>query len=136
MPFVSVLFDNNLSPAWPRALKALSDSVKNVDDVSALRDRFDASSPDVAWLTGLAEDGNWAIISSDGFRKSDAEKPLMHKAGLSVFVLAPAWNNFHHWERTVQIIRWWPKIVEQAQLARVAVRVPWKTSSRFDSLRY
>jgi hypothetical protein len=130
------LFDHNLSPAWPRALRALSDTLKHVDEVVALRDRFEASSSDAIWLKALAEEGDWAIVSADGFRKSDAEKQLIHKAGLAVFVLAPTWNHFAHWERTVQIIRWWPKMVEQAQLARVAVRVPWKTSSRFDSLRY
>lgn len=132
---MNFLFDHNLSPGWPRALNALSASLDGVGVVVPLRDKFDVSATDEQWLTVLAEEGDWAIVSKDGFRKSDAEKKLIQRAGLAVFILAPAWSKFPHWDATVQMIRWWPKIVGAASLTTAALRVPWNISSKLDSIK-
>lgn len=81
---MNFLFDNNLSPVWPRALEPLSNLLDgdDVQSVVHLKDRFDRSASDEQWLAALAKEGHWAVVSSDGFRKSDAEKALIR---------GPAW---------------------------------------------
>jgi hypothetical protein len=110
-------------------------SLIDVEDVVPLRDKFDTSVTDEEWLSVLAGEGDWAIVSKDGFKKSDAEKRLIQRAGLTVFVLAPAWNKSPHWDATVQIVRWWPKLVDVASVTRAALRVPWNVSSKLDSIK-
>ncbi|WP_395699933.1 hypothetical protein [Aquabacterium sp.] len=130
------LFDANMPPSWPRAISALVvGKDARVSEVTHLRDKFDPSTPDEQWLRTLADEGDWVVVSKDGFKKSDGEKHLVHRAGLAVFVLAPAWAKQKHWECTVQIIRWWPKLVDTAALARAALRVPWNVTSKMDSIR-
>lgn len=130
------IFDANLPPGLPRAISALSVGIDSrVETVTHLRDRFHPSTADAVWLRELAGEGDWAVISQDGFGKSDIEKSLIRRAGLAVFVLEPAWCKQRHWEKCVQLIRWWPKIVGHAELASTAVRVPWNLPSKFRDLR-
>lgn len=130
------LFDANLPPGLARAVSALAVGIDpRVEEVAHLRDRFNESTLDHVWLRALATERNWAVISQDGFAKSDVEKALIRRAGLAVFVLEPAWSKEKHWEKCVQLIRWWPKIVAQADLSTTAVRVPWNTTSKFRELR-
>jgi len=75
------------------------------------------------------------VISQDGFSKSDVEKALIEQAGLMVFVLEPAWSRQRYWEKCLQLMRWWPRLVAQAESSSAAVRVPWNTTSKFRSLR-
>lgn len=130
------LLDANLPPTLARALHALSSGVDpGVDQVIPLRDKFAPDTKDPAWLSALAREGDWAVISQDGFNKSDIEKALIERAGLMVFVLEPAWGKQQYWAKCVQLIRWWPKILSIAALSTSAVRVPWNTTSKTRSLR-
>ena len=125
-----------MPPAWPRALAELgAPGTYRVSEVVHLRQKFGERTADEKWLTVLADEGEWAVLSKDGFKKSDAEKALIRRAGLAVFVLAPAWNKSPHWQATVQMIRWWPKIVETSHLTRTALRVPWNVTSKLEGIR-
>jgi hypothetical protein len=129
------LFDNNLSPTWPEALRALSRTLDHVDDVVHLRDKFSYDAQDDHWLSVLAAEGSWAVISKDAFNKTDNEKQLIRSSGLSVFMLAPAWGPARPWDSTVQIVRWWPHIVAIANRSKAALRVPWNIGSKLGSMR-
>lgn len=136
---MNFLFDNNLSPSWARSLNSLSKDKfdQKVDQIVALRDRFPVNSKDVDWLNTLGQEGDWAVISGDYFRKTKAERELIRQHGLSVFVLGKSWTDKHQfWPRTAQLIMWWPRIVDQANsVSNAAYEMPWKISGKFSQIR-
>jgi PIN like domain len=107
-----------------------------VSKVSHLRDLFPPNTPDLDWLNELAAEKGWTIISLDAFRKSaGAERKVIRESGISVFVLQPSWAAYPYWDKTAQLVRWWPRIVEQANLVEaIAMEVPWKLSGKFKQL--
>ena len=131
------LFDNNLSPHLARGIGELSrtdgDRVKTV---APLRDKFPPDTPDIQWLTQLDREGGWCTVSGDNFRKGDAERELVRRAGFTVFVLHKRWSNHPYWNKAAQLVLWWPHIVEQSErVTRSALRVPWRTSGKFEQIR-
>ncbi|WP_397412307.1 hypothetical protein [Polaromonas sp.] len=131
--------DNNVPPNWADCLSGASHSqfaASAVEDVVHLKTRFRADTPDIDWIDALAEDKNWTIISGDAFRKRNGvERKVLQKSGLSVFVLQSSWANYPYWEKTAQLIRWWPRIVDQANTVdRIAMEVPWKATGKFKQL--
>ena len=98
-----------------------------------LRDKFLHSTPDTEWLKSLGEEGGWAVVSADFFRsKGNAERELIRRYGLSVFVLNKSWHSHQFWPRTAQLLHWWPRIVSQANnIKSAALEVPWRTSGKF-----
>ncbi len=95
-----------------------------------LRTKFPEATADTVWLPKLLSEGDWAVVSQDYFKKSDEEKRLMLRSGLTCFVLEPAWGKAKYWEKSIQMLKWWPKLVQQAELATAAFRVPWNTTSK------
>lgn len=131
------LFDNNLPPALARGIGELSKNEPDVECVVPLRDRFPQAAPDALWLPELAHDGGWVVLSIDRFNKSAAERELLRRHGLTVFVLDRQWSR-PYWEQAAQLVRWWPKIVDVARLtSKSAMRVPWKftNKSTFEGIR-
>lgn len=108
----------------------------HVERVAHLRELFAPDTPDLVWIGELATQQGWTIISGDAFRKRNgAERKVLQQSGLSVFVLQPSWANYPYWEKTPQIIRWWPRIVAQANsVERIAMEVPWKAFGKFKQL--
>lgn len=109
-----------------------------LDQVVHLSQKFPVNTPDLEWLTSLgqAKGERWTIISRDAFRKQKgAERQVQRQYGLSVFVLQKSWASKPYWEMAAQFVHWWPRIVEQTCTTdRVAVEVPWSTSSRFTQI--
>jgi PIN like domain len=136
---LNFLLDNNLPPTWARALDALSlkqFEPGHVGKVIALRDEFPQNATDTEWLKALSQQGNWAVLSCDFFRKNKAEKELVRSSGLSVFVLPKAWSSQPHWTQTARLIEWWPKIVNQANsVDKACFEIPWRISGRFTQMR-
>lgn len=108
------LLDNNLSPHLARALDRLSEP-RGVR-VYAIVDRFDASAEDAEWIGELAADGDWAIVSQDRFAKGSLEKEALRSSGLVVFILARGWSKLRYWDKAAAIVRWWPRMLDQAEL--------------------
>ncbi len=131
------LFDHNLPPSWPKALKALSvGRLSEVEGVISLRDKFPTNTSDAVWLSALSEEKNWGDISQDFFRKRTGEWEVIRQRGINVFVLGKTWRSHEHFKRTAQLVLWWPRIVEQAsKVQNSAVEVPWRTSGRFIQIR-
>ena len=129
--------DNNLPPALARPLDELSSNSEiPVEKVIALRERFAPSTADEIWLAELAAEGEWNIVSGDNVRKSTAERELMRRAGFNVFVLQKSWSSQKFWQKSAQLLLCWPRTIDYSSKSqRIAARVPWKLSGKFEQIR-
>lgn len=131
---VKFLLDNNLSPHLARALNELCKRETPAVEVFALRALFPADTKDVDWLGKL--DSDWNVVSADNFRQSDAEREVIRKAGLNVFVLQRTWARQRYWQQAAQLVSWWPRVLAQAgTVTKSAYRVPWKAAGKFEQIR-
>lgn len=131
------LFDNNLPPSLARGVAELSKFDPVVEQVVPLKDKFAPNTPDVEWLGALAAEGGWAVVSIDRFKKTSAEREMLRRQGLTVFVLDPQWSK-PYWVQAAQFVQWWPRIIEVAKLtSKTALRVPWRITgkSTFEQIR-
>lgn len=132
------IFDNNLPPSLARGMAELSKFEASVEKVVALREKFDQRAKDEEWVAALVSEGGWIIVSCDQFKKTTAERELIRRSGLTVFVLDPQWAGRQYWDQAAQLVRWWPKILEVAKLtSKAALRVPWRFTHRstFEQIR-
>ena len=100
--------------------------------VMHLSDRFARNAPDLVWIPGLTADGPWAVLSVDKFKKQGGvEREALRQAGHMVFLLEQQWLKQTFWLQAERLVRWWPQIVYQTQLASGgAFVVPWRHTSR------
>lgn len=108
------IIDNNLSPLLAHALDKLAQP--DGHKIIALRDRFEPSTSDIEWITAIASERNWVIISQDQFSKKDGlEKEVIKRSGLTIFCLKKGWSNQKYWDKAHHLVRWFPKIAAQAE---------------------
>lgn len=136
---MNFFLDNNLLPNWSAVLSACSNDQFGpgvVGKVVHLRERFHASTPDTVWMGQLGNEKQWTILSGDAFRKANgAERKVLRAQKLSVFVLQPSWSSHTYWDKTAQLVHWWPRIVEQSAVVDgIAMEVPWLTRGKFKQL--
>ena len=108
-----------------------------VEHVLPLKDKFAGNTADIEWLGTLASEGGWAVVSIDRFKKASAERELIRRQGLTVFVLDPQWSK-PYWVQAAQLVLWWPKFLGVAKLtSKTALPVPWRVSgkSTFEQIR-
>jgi PIN like domain len=111
---VRFFFDNNLPPPIAKALDALTSAEGH--SVVHLRDRFPPDVTDVEWLTTRGQEGNWIIVSGDlRIIENRHERAAWLEGKLTAFFLKPGWMNQPLWIQAWHLIRWWPKIVDQAR---------------------
>ncbi|MDF9433009.1 PIN-like domain-containing protein [Chromohalobacter israelensis] len=108
---MNFFIDENLSPSLAEALNHLADLCKERHTVVPAR-KFNGGpgTPDLEWLERLQQEGDWAIISKDRFKKGDPERLAFEQAGITIFNLGKEWNRRKGWETAIQLIRWWPCI--------------------------
>lgn len=125
-----ILIDNNLSPHLARALAALSKP--HQIDVEHIRDKFKANTPDIEWIDALSADGGWTVISQDRLTRNPLEREALRRSGLIAFILAKGWTSLREWDKAWQLVRWWPRIIEQTGLVKggAAFDVPVRFSGR------
>ena len=105
--------DNNLPPAWAKALDALDDT----HTVTHLRDKFPPDVTDIDWIQALSGEGGWYIISGDmRISRNQHEREAWLRSGLVGFFLGKSWRSVKYWDQTWRFVRWWPNIVQQAEL--------------------
>lgn len=123
-------FDNNLPLRLARAVHELSFG----EDVEVihLRDKFPANTPDLVWIDALAAEGDWVVISQDRLIKNPLEKEALRTSGLIAFILVKGWSKYKYWEKAVQMVRWWPRIIEQAGMVTggAVFEVPWRVTGK------
>lgn len=129
--------DNNLPRALAHALNALS----KPDDhsVSHLKDRYSADTQDTVWINDLSKEGGWVVITHDKLNKG-LEREALRQAGLLVFFLDKSWNDHKFWEKAHNLVKWWPRIMEQAGGIQggAAFKVKWKFSGKgmFEQVKF
>jgi len=126
------MLGNNLPPALAAALSHLSTGQWGGDhQVSHLRDRFPANTPDTEWITALSREGGWTVVTHDRFNKG-LEREVLKRADIKVFLLDKSWTHQKFWAKAENLVRWWPAIVEQAERIRggAAFRVRWRFSGK------
>lgn len=128
--------DNNLPPALARALNALCEHQSH--SVSHLKDKFLPDVADELWIEALSKEGEWVVITHDNLNKR-LEREALRRAGLLVFFLDKSWRDHKFWDKAYQLVRWWPRIVEQSEGMQggAAFKVPWNFSGkgRFEQIR-
>jgi hypothetical protein len=133
---VKFFVDNNLPPALAHALNALS--IPESHSVIPLKDKFSRDTADLIWIGGLSTEGDWIIITHDNLNKG-LEREALRQAGLLVFFLDKSWKNHNFWEKAHQLVRWWPRILEQADGIQggAAFKVSWNFNGkgRFEQIR-
>lgn len=112
-------FDNCISPAIVRSLAPLCEKEFAKDILVHLTQEFPAAADDVDWLSVLAEQGEWTIVSGDErISRSPKEQEAWLSAGLTTFFLAPGWTNQLLWDQATGLIKAWPTIREAGARAR------------------
>lgn len=128
---MNFLLDNNLPAALAKALAALSIAEPDVERIVHLTELFAPATEDLVWIPGLSDHGaDWYVITQDKFRKSKgAEREALKRYGHTTYVLDASWVNFPYWAKAVQLVRWWPRLLEHAHLTKGGVyRVRWTYS--------
>lgn len=123
--------DANISLHLAHALNELSRPEGH--PVYHLTDKFPADTSDIKWVTDLAADGRWSVLTQDrAMARHRLEQEALRRSGLIVFMLARAWNSQQHWNKAAALVRWWPRLVEQASLVQggAAFEVPWGFSGK------
>lgn len=81
----------------------------------AFSDRFSPSTLDATWTTQLAQEKGWAIVALDPAISNNPHKLEAWKlAGVTTFILHPAWLGMTGWVQAQQIVKWMPRIIEKA----------------------
>lgn len=131
------MFDNNLPPALAYAINQLSKrEFDGQHEIFHLRDRFSQNTPDAQWIEALSsQKKTCAVITRDKLDKG-MEAYLLRNSGLIVFHLDQGWDK-KFWNQSVNLIRWWPSIVQQAKKVSggAAFRIKWHFSGKFEQLR-
>jgi predicted nuclease of predicted toxin-antitoxin system len=128
-------FDNDVSIRIARAIACLSEA--EGDTVVHMTDKFTADAKDLTWLPALANEREWIIVTADSqFRRKAGEREVFRKARLTTFILASGWMKLRLWEQAALLVRWWPKIRDQARLAEsgAAFEIPQRNSGGFRPL--
>nr|WP_239056750.1 hypothetical protein [Wenzhouxiangella limi] len=108
-----MFIDANLPPALAFALDKLTQPEGH--SVSHLTQRFSRSTPDHEWISALATEGEWIVITQDRFKKNDLEKKVFRESGLTAFFLMKGWSSLTYWEKSWKLVRWWPAVIDQAE---------------------
>lgn len=131
------LVDNNLPPALAHALRELSKPENH--EVFHLKDRFAADTPDSVWINSLSEEGGWIVVTHDNLNKG-LEREALRQAGLLVFFLDKSWKDHKFWEKAHNLVKWWPRIIDQAGGIEggAAFKVKWNFSGKgmFEQVKF
>lgn len=107
--------------------------------VQHLREKFAANTPDEIWIRTLGQEGAWSIVSQDRFAKNSLEQEAFRRSGLTAFILPKSWAGLKEWDKAWRLIRWWPRIIEQAGLieggAAFLVPINFSGKGKFKQMR-
>lgn len=112
---MKIFLDNNLSPYLARALHTLLEP--EGDQVVHLSDRFTPDTEDRVWIEALAAESDWVVVSADRrIHRNPIEREAWRRSRLIVFFLSPQWRRLRNIDIAWRLLRWWPRIEEQARL--------------------
>jgi hypothetical protein len=116
---VKFFFDANLSTKFAKSLQIL---VEPEHEIVHLRTRFSADTPDETWMSALAAEPDWIIISGDlRIRKNPHEIEAWRAAGHTTFFLKDGWTNFSFWVHAWKFVKCFPDIMAVAAKAKTGM---------------
>jgi hypothetical protein len=111
---VRFFFDAGIAITYVDALRTLA-KIQQYDLVH-LSERFPSDIKDVDWITKLAIEGDWVIISQDPrISRSSVERQAWQESGLTAFFFGDRWANLNFWKQAESLVHWWPQIALQAR---------------------
>lgn len=127
-----MLVDENLPPRLAHSLAAL---FKDEHRVEAIADRFGRGIKDLDWISALAKDGGWTILTADKrISRNRIEREAFLSNNLVGFVLSPSLRKKPLTEQMARILIAWPKIVSQANMVSRGLFELGERSTKFKSL--
>lgn len=109
-------FDNNLAAKIARGLNAF---VSPEHQVVHLKEKFEANTDDSEWMTRLAKDEGWIIITADiRIGKNPHEIEAWKQAGHTIFFLKPGWLKMPFWDQAQKFVKCFPEIIKHAEKAK------------------
>jgi hypothetical protein len=113
---VRFFFDNNLSTKLAKSVHVL---VAPEHQVVHLKDRFAANTPDETWMSALARETDWVIVSADlRIRKNPHEVEAWKSAGHTTFFLKDRWIEMDFWTQAWKLVKCFPDIMSQARRSK------------------
>ena len=109
-------FDNNLSIKLAKSLHVLAEPEH---EVVHLKDRFAANTPDETWISILAQEPGWIVVSGDlRIRKNPHEVEAWRAAGHTTFFLKDSRINLPFWVQAWKFVKCFPDVIATAQKAK------------------
>jgi hypothetical protein len=109
-------FDNNLSTKLAKSVHVL---VAPEHQVVHLKDRFAANTLDETWMSALAREIDWVIVSADlRIRKNPHEVEAWKAAGHTTFFLKDRWIEMDFWTQAWKLVKCFPDIIAQARRSK------------------
>lgn len=127
---MKAVLDENLPPALARALHELAcvddHSVQHVTQIVPM------GSTDLAVFEAISVAKIGVHVTQDHHHRKPVERHAIAASGLIVFVLNKGWSEQNFWDKSANLIRWWPAIIAHAErMTPPAVfRVPWKLQGK------
>ncbi len=108
--------DNNISVKVARALNCL---VEPNHQVVHLREKYSPNIKDVDWMTKLAGEVDWIILSGDtNISRNPHEIAAWKAAGHTIFFLKSGWMHLQGFEQASKLFHRFPDILKLAQKAK------------------
>jgi len=112
---VKFFFDNNLAA---KIAKGLNGFVSPDHQVVHLREQFAANTDDTVWMTQLAKQEGWIIITADvRIGKNPHEVEAWKQAEHTIFFLKPGWLKMTFWDQAQKFVKCFPEIIKKAERA-------------------
>jgi hypothetical protein len=113
---VRFFLDNHLPARLAKALQVLC---APEHEVIHLREKFPGNTPDEEWMTALAGELDWIIVSGDiRIGKNPHEVRAWRTAGHTIFFLKPGWTNYDFWTQSYKFVKCFPDIIATARKAK------------------
>ena len=125
-------FDNCLSPYVAAAINTLRQIHDEEYEVFHLRQKFVPDIKDHVWISALAAEGDWVIVSGDPrITRKRVERAAWLESKLTAFFLGSGWGSLPLWDHTWRFLKWWPAIVLRSRRAAPGAGfiVPLKSST-------
>jgi len=112
---VKFFFDNNLAP---RLAKGLNEFVQPEHKILHLKEKFPANVEDERWMTELAGEERWIILTADvRIGRNPHEIRAWKQAGHTIFFLKPGWTDMTFWAQASKFTKSFPDIIATAEMA-------------------
>lgn len=119
--------DNNLSPSLAHSLQPLFPE----HQIVALRDKFEANTPDVEWIESLNSEGGWSALTAERRLKTRPHERLaLNRSNIVFFFLTGPWLKYSVVEQAWRLIRLVPAMAIQTDLAEGLFDLPINATSR------